>query len=76
MDINIKKLMYYFLKLYKSPNFDRYYRLGTSRKLVVLVRYQVIFISIENEPSDIAYFQRTYFTKNRNVILFYFIFEN
>ena len=37
MDINIKKLIYYFLKLYKSPTFDRFIDLEQVENLAVLV---------------------------------------
>jgi len=37
MYINIKKLMYYFLKLYKSPSFDRFIDLEHVENCVVLV---------------------------------------
>jgi len=47
MDINIKKLMYYFLKLYKSPSFNRFIDLEQVENRVVLVFVTKLFFFIK-----------------------------
>jgi len=53
MNINIKKLMYYFLKLYKSFSFDRFIDLEHVQKCVVLVFVtKLIFYNFERFNND------------------------
>ena len=53
MDINIKQLMYNFLKLYKSPSFDRFIDLEHVQNCVVLVFViKLIFYNFESFNND------------------------